>query len=177
MIIDQKLFFFFYNTAHRFVFLDKLVIFIADIFPYIVILLAGLFLLFHHDVIKSTNPFKELFQKWKEISLAFLSGIFAWFLASFLKYVIHSPRPFRQYEGVVTLFNETGYGFPSGHATFFMALAVSIFLVHKKAGKYFILFALLIGIARIIAGVHSPLDILGGFILGTLIAYIIKKFI
>jgi len=35
-------------------------------------------------------------------------------------------------------------------------------------------FAFLIGIARIIAGVHFPIDILGGFILGAGIAYLIK---
>jgi len=37
-------------------------------------------------------------------------------------------------------------------------------------------FALLIGIARIIAGVHFPVDILGGFILGILTAYLVKYF-
>ena len=37
-------------------------------------------------------------------------------------------------------------------------------------------FALLIGVARIIAGVHFPIDILGGFIIGFIVAYFIKKF-
>jgi len=36
---------------------------------------------------------------------------------------------------------------------------------------------LLIGIARIAAGVHYPLDILGGIILGTLTGYIAYRFL
>lgn len=69
---------------------------------------------------------------------------------------------------------ESGYAFPSGHSTAFMALATSIFLSHKRVGYLFIVFAVLIGLARIVAGVHFPLDILGGFILGAGVAYIVK---
>ena len=31
-----------------------------------------------------------------------------------------------------------------------------------------------LGLARIIAGVHFPIDILGGFIIGALVAYFVK---
>jgi len=37
-------------------------------------------------------------------------------------------------------------------------------------------FALLIGLARIVAGVHFPLDILGGFALGIAVAFLVKKY-
>jgi undecaprenyl-diphosphatase len=55
-----------------------------------------------------------------------------------------------------------------------MALAFAIYLSHKKAGYIFMHIALLIGIARVAAGVHFPIDILGGFILGIFIAYIVR---
>ena len=77
---------------------------------------------------------------------------------------------------VQSLIKETGFSFPSGHASFFMALACAIFISHKKAGYLFMFFALLIGIARIIAGVHFPVDILGGFILGYAISRVIYFF-
>jgi undecaprenyl-diphosphatase len=57
-----------------------------------------------------------------------------------------------------------------------MALAFSIFFLHKKAGYYFMFFALLIGLARIMAGVHFPADILGGFVLGFAISFIFDVF-
>ena len=114
-------------------------------------------------------------RKWKEITLVFFSGVLAWILAYILKIIIYTPRPFEVFSNIVPLFSESGYAFPSGHATFFMALAFALFFNHKKAGYVFILFALLIGIARIIAGVHFPVDILGGFILGFFIAFFVKN--
>jgi len=173
-MINDKIFFFFYNLAHQSIFFDRLVIFFAEIFPYIVIVLAGIFLLFHHEILKSKNPFNVLVQKWKEIVLVFFSGVFAWCVAQIIKLLIHNQRPFLALTNVSSLISENGFAFPSGHATFFMALAFTIFLSHKKAGYVFILFAFLIGIARIIAGVHFPVDILGGFILGILVAYFIR---
>ena len=126
----------------------------------------------HHEIFKAEEPFKVFMQKKKEILMVFFSGIVAWVLAYILKILIHTPRPFDAFSNVHSLISETGFGFPSGHATFFMALAFAIFFLHKKAGYVFIFFALLIGLARIIAGVHFPIDILGGFALGFLISYL-----
>lgn len=173
--MDNSIFFFFYNLAHKSSFFDEIVTFTADIFPYIVVLLAGLFLLFHHEIFKSENPLKVFLQKWKEIVLVFFSGALAWFLAYVLKFLFYTGRPFDLFRQVIPLFPETGYAFPSGHATFFMALAFALFFSHKKVGYVFIFFAFLIGIARIIAGVHFPIDILGGFILGFFIAFFLKN--
>lgn len=172
--MNNQIFFLFYNLAHQSIFFDKAIVFLAQTFPYIVILLAGIFLLFHHEVFSSEKPFKALMQKWKEIVLVFFSGILAWCFASVLKILIHSPRPFIVFPKVVSIISETNFSFPSGHATFYMALAFAIFFSHKKAGYWFMSFALLIGLARIAAGVHFPVDILGGFILGILTAYLVR---
>jgi len=173
--MNNVIFFFFYSLAHQSKILDWVVILFAQYFPYLVIILAGLFLLFHHEVFQADNPFQVFLQKKKEILLAFVAGILAYVLASILKIFIHTPRPFDIFSSVHSLIPETGFSFPSGHATFFMALAFSIFFYHKKAGYVFMFFALLIGLARIAAGVHFPLDILGGFILGALIAFFLKN--
>lgn len=172
--MGNNIFFFFYNLAHQSVFFDKVIIFFADIFPYLIILVAGSFLVLHHDVLFAKNPLKAFAQKWKEITLVFFTGITAWFFATVLKLFIHTQRPFLKLPDVVALFDKTGYAFPSGHATFFMAMAFAIYFEHKKAGYFFILCAILIGIARIAAGVHFPIDILGGFILGILTAYLVR---
>ena len=169
--MNETIFYFFYNLAHQSVFFDNLIIFTAVYFPLVVDLLAFLFLLAHHDILSSTSPFAEFAKKWKEICFVFFSGGFAWIIAKVLKILINIPRPTVALPNVHSLFNETGYTFPSGHATFFMALAVTIFFFHRKAGYVFIFFALLISLARIIGGVHYPIDILGGFVLGSLVAW------
>ncbi len=160
--MNETIFYFFYNFAHQSVFLDKVIIFTAVYLPFVVMLLAFLYLVFYRKSLRDL------------IMVFFTAGV-AWTIAHFLKILINTPRPFDAIANVLALFTESGQAFPSGHATFFMALAVAIFLLNKKAGYVFTLFALAIGIARIVAGVHFPIDILGGFALGAVVAYLVKK--
>jgi membrane-associated phospholipid phosphatase len=185
--MNNEIFFILHSLANKSGVLDEIVVFFAVYFPYLVVISAGLFLLFHYEILKKgdnlsknisvvlTDSFKAFYQKKKEISISFITAILAWILARIIKILIHFPRPFTYFEEIRPLFIESGYAFPSGHATFFMALAVSIFFFHKKAGSVFIFFAILIGIARVISGIHFPMDILGGFLLGSLIAYLTKN--
>lgn len=173
--MNDKIFYLFYNLAHQSVFFDGLIVFLAIYFPYVVIFLAGVFLLMHHEVFKAENTFQVFQEKKREILRAFFAGVLAWVSAYILKFLFHTLRPFDAFSQVHPLFPETGYAFPSGHSAFFMALAVSVFLFHRKAGYVFIFLALSIGLARVIAGVHFPIDVLGGLILGSLIAYFAKN--
>src|SRR3989338_10457059 len=114
--MNYAIFLFFYNLAHLSPVSDSVVIFFAVYFPYIVVILAGMFLLFHHDVFKAENPYQVFLEKKKEILMVFFSGAVAWVLSYILKFLISTPRPFDAIEGVTSLFRETGYAFPSGHA-------------------------------------------------------------
>jgi undecaprenyl-diphosphatase len=172
--MNQEIFYFFYNFAHQSVLVDNIIVFFAEVSQYLFFILAGLFLLFHHEVFKAENPFQVVLQKYRELSFVFVAGFFGWFFAKILKVLIHAERPFSVFPAVQPLFLESSFAFPSSHATIFMALAVALFFKHKKAGYFFIIFAFLIGISRIASGVHSPVDILGGFILGTLVAFLTK---
>ncbi|MFZ2205152.1 MAG: phosphatase PAP2 family protein, partial [Minisyncoccia bacterium] len=174
IIMNNQIFSFFFNLAHKSPNFDWLVVFFADVFPYIVIMLTGLFLVINYKILPSKNPFKEFINKWKIFGLVFFSVFLSLIADQILKVLIHTPRPFLSLPKVHSLFIETGFAFPSGHATIFSALAFSIFFLNKKVGYFFMFFALLIGLARIIAGVHFPVDILGGFILGGGVAYLVK---
>jgi len=173
--MNNQIFFFFYNFAHQSQIFDLMVIFFAVCFPYIVILLAGFFLLFHHEIFLSANPFKEFINKWKEFLFLSFSCGSAWIVSLILKNLFHISRPFLTLPDVYPLFIKNTFSFPSEHAMFFSALAVSLFFYHKKAGYVFMFFAFIIGLARIIAGVHFPIDILGGFVLGALVAYSLRN--
>jgi undecaprenyl-diphosphatase len=173
--MNDTIFFSLYNLSHKSLFFDNLIIFFAQYFPYLVIFLAVCFLLFHHEVFSKKESSNALQKKLKEIFYVFFSVIAAWLVSLVLKIILKIPRPFIEFNNVLPLLRPTDYSFPSGHSAFFMATAVAIFLCHKKAGYFFILSALLIGIARIIAGVHYPVDILGGFIFGGILSYLILK--
>jgi undecaprenyl-diphosphatase len=160
--MNDAIFYFFYNFAHQSVWLDRVVVFAALYLPFIVPVLAFIYLVFYR-------------KSWLDLFRVFLSAGAAAIISKILKILIHTPRPQFALEGVESLFEKTTYAFPSDHATFFMALAVAIFFVNRKAGLVFFVFALLVGMARIAAGVHFPVDILGGFILGATVAYLAKK--
>ena len=177
--MNNSIFFFFYNLAHRSALADSIIVFFAVYFIYIVIVLAGLFLLFYHKVLPSQNPVKEFISKWREFILLGASGGLAWSLVKILKILIHTERPFDIFGNVQSLFLETEYvyAFPSGHTAVASVIAFALFFTHKKAGHVFMFFALLIGLARIAAGVHFPIDILGGFALGAIVAYLVAYFV
>lgn len=160
--MNEAIFYFFYNFAHQSAWLDKAVVFTALYLPFIVPVLAFLYLIVYR------KPLRDFI-------FVFLTAGVAVAISKILKIIIQAPRPQFALENVVSLFEKTTYAFPSDHATFFMALALAIFFVHKKAGLVFLVLALLIGIARIVVGVHFPVDILGGFALGALVAYLAQK--
>ena len=175
--MNDTIFFFFYNLAHQSDFFDKLVVFFAVYFIYIVIISSFLFLLFYYKILPSGNPIKELVSKWKKFILICVSGGSALVLAKILKTLIHTPRPFDVFSQVHPLFVETGYAFPSGHTIAASAIAFALFFTNKKAGYVFMFFALIIGLARITAGVHFPIDILGGFVIGALVSSLVAYFV
>ncbi len=68
----------------------------------------------------------------------------------------------------------SGYSFTSSHAANHFALGTFWFLIlgHFKRSRYlFLLWAASISFAQVYVGVHYPLDILSGAILGSIIAF------
>lgn len=112
----------------------------------------------------------------REMILILISICASWFLSYLIKISLNMPRPYIRFATETTqLFNyaEGMHSFPSGHATLFMALAVMIGLHHKRAGYIFIIFAVLISIARVVSGIHFPIDILFGWIIGAGVSYLV----
>ena len=106
--------------------------------------------------------------------LAFASGGIARGITEIIRLYYHHPRPPFVLH-ITPLFPETTYSFPSGHAVFFFGLAMGVYFIDKKLGRLLFVSATVIGVARIIAGVHWPSDIIAGAILGACTAWIVFK--
>lgn|SRR5574343_43967 len=172
--MNENIFYTLHSLSGRSEFFDKLVIFFSDTFGYILILLSIIFIILYRnkgDILKNK---KQIFrQKTKELIIVFGSTLFTWGLVVLLKNLFHNPRPFLVYD-IQTLFIYGGEdSFPSGHAAFYGALAIAVFAYHRLAGFFFALGAIIVGLARIIAGVHFPFDILMGFIFGASVSVLV----
>ena len=94
-----------------------------------------------------------------------------------VKNIVARPRPYRMIETLTILIPEPGeYSFPSGHTSSSFAAGVVLYLMlPKKYGIPAMVLAFLIGISRLYVGVHYPTDVLGGMVMGTLIAVSVVK--
>ena len=58
---------------------------------------------------------------------------------------------------------------PSNHSASAMVLALALIYILPQYFIFFIILAIITGIFRVIAGLHYPIDVLFGFLLGFLI--------
>lgn len=93
-----------------------------------------------------------------------------------LKEVLGRPRPYDVSEAVIPLFEDVGYGIPSGHTSMTLMLwgLLAYYLRRWWVTVLVIAYVALQAFGRIYAGVHFPQDIVGGLLLGgiTLALYI-----
>ena len=93
-----------------------------------------------------------------------------------LKSIVGRPRPYQVDSSVELHFKCSDSSFPSGHTASSFAAAMVIFFAYKKAGIVAIVLASLIAFSRMYFFVHFPTDILGGIVVGVLIAKVVNYF-
>lgn len=93
--------------------------------------------------------------------------------ARVLKPGIGRVRPCHELENVRLLIPCGGkHSFPSSHAANSFAAAVTLAYFYRRYTGLGLAVAFLVGMSRVFVGVHYPGDVLGGFILGGLCAFL-----
>ena len=87
-----------------------------------------------------------------------LSGLTVFILNMFY----FRPRPFVDLDVNLLFYRPTDSSFPANSAAAAFGIAFGIWSVNRRLGGFAIAVAGLYGLARVYAGVHYPLDILGG---------------
>lgn len=105
-------------------------------------------------------------------------------LANFFKYGVQRPRPCHDIElnTLVRLVKSScggTYGYFSAHAASSFALATFFSSIFKDkirfVGPLLIFWALMVSYSRIYIGVHYPLDVLSGLIIGVFFGWVFSK--
>ncbi|HET8709397.1 MAG TPA: phosphatase PAP2 family protein [Candidatus Saccharimonadales bacterium] len=117
-------------------------------------------------------------EKLRFVLLVIAGGIISLVLAKIANHFIHDPRPFVQGHFTPLISHAPDNGFPSDHTLLAAFLGYAALLKSRKIGIALLIVALLVGLARMAAGVHHSWDILGSFIIagiGCVIAYYLVR--
>ena len=145
--------------------MELIIVFLAKYFGYV--LLAVFLILFW------LNKNKDF------LFISLVSALVSRFVfTELIRFFYFRPRPFAE-QGVSPLIEHApSASFPSGHAAFFFALSAGIYYYNKKAGLWFFVGSVAIGLARVFAGLHYFTDVLGGLAIGVfafwLVSYIFR---
>jgi len=114
--------------------------------------------------------------------LCLIVVIISFYGTEILKIIFQRPRPYMVHQGVNLLsiigpsvFNITSYSFPSGHSAVIFAACTVFGKIYGRL-YIFIPLAFLVGFSRIYLGVHYPLDVIFGALLGISISLLILRY-
>lgn len=129
--------------------MNLLIIFIAKYLYLLPIAYLGFILIF--------SKFRK-----KIVKVSLLAFPIALTLTKLLGYITNDPRPFVVEHIQPLITHAADNGFPSDHTVLTMTIAVIIFSFNKRFGVVLAFISVIIGISRVLAKVHHPIDIIGG---------------
>lgn len=114
-------------------------------------------------------------KNWEIIVVALAAGLIARFgITELIRAFYDRPRPFEVLADLKQLiYHDGGGSFPSGHATFFFALAAVVGHYYPKTSLLFWAAALSLSFSRVVAGLHWPSDIVAGAIIGIAVGHLL----
>lgn len=167
MNIDYQIFQFLHRLAGIHFLLDWIIVFCAK---YLIFVMGFIFILILIVYKKGREKFHLFF-----IINTFGIGILLILVSHLIGMISFRLRPFVTYDFIPLVYvaaNEKA--FPSDHATVAFFVAFLLLFYRRNLGILFIVLASLVSVARIVAGVHYPVDIVGGMVLGLLGALFIR---
>lgn len=155
--MNEHLFLVINGLAHHSAFLDALMVFCAQYIPFILIA----FLVYLWTLGKETGrraAFRAALSGGSALVLARIVGAFHY---QALPFVLNLGRPL--------IMHAANNSFPSDHVSFSFGIAMSLlFSGSMILWPQAVLLAVLVAFARVFVGVHFPLDVLAGALVGTL---------
>ena len=174
--MNYSIFLYLHNIATQSPLLEIVAIFCARWLPWIVVGTV-IIIIFRSVVVRNHLSFSFLGRWFHEIISIMITLGIALGITTALKYLIKLPRPFLTFEIDPALIYGGYDSFPSGHATIFFALAGIIAYYEKSTRWFFLLCAIIIGIARIMVGIHYPADIVVGAGIGFGVSWLVHRYI
>lgn len=132
--------------------MNALISFLAQYLYLLIILVAVVTFFFFED--------KKKFFFFTLSSFALSDGI-----AMILNKLIMSPRPQIADHLTPLIPVATDNGFPSDHMLLATSVALVVFTKNKKIGTILLFLAIIVGISRVLAHAHHPIDVIGSIVI------------
>ncbi|MFH1457192.1 MAG: phosphatase PAP2 family protein [Patescibacteria group bacterium] len=173
--LDNQIFDFIHLLSGRFLVLDWFGIFCAK---YLMFVMIAVFIIWWLEL-KRTRPSENWpvlgKRKWLDLFAVVLSVIVGIILNYIISFIHFRVRPFILHDVALLIgFPLSTKSFPSDHSAFAFALALSFWFYNKRLGYIFLVLACFVGLGRIFVGVHYPIDVVVGAVVGILSALIIR---
>jgi len=161
--MDNAILYFLNNLTNKNYYLDLFFIFLSVFFIFFLVVLH--FFIFLR---------KKRIYNW---FLAMIVIFFGLVFKEIMSLIYFRVRPFGSLSDINKLIEKSilETSFPSGHTIVAFILAFTLLWIDRKWGIIFIFLASLIGLSRVIVGVHYPTDILAGIFTALLLSLIFKK--
>jgi undecaprenyl-diphosphatase len=116
-------------------------------------------------------------RKWKLASASALASAALGLLVNqLIAHVWDRPRPYEAHADAHTwVARSHDPSFPSDHASAAFGIAFAVLMFDRLAGALFLAAAALIGLGRVLVGVHYPGDVLAGALVGLACALVVVK--
>ncbi len=114
---------------------------------------------------------KDASSKVRFVLAIIVAGIIAFILSRIAGKLFYDPRPFVTEHVKPLIPHAPDNGFPSDHALLTGTLTAITYFFYKKYANWMLILTIIIGVARVLAKVHSPLDIAGGWVFGIIGAF------
>ena len=175
--VNVNLFYFFNHNLHN-PLLNTTMPFITHLggFIWMVVIVVAVIL---YAKLKNKETLKRI------AVLALVALLFSDIIVLCIKHLVNEPRPFVSLDNVNLLIVEDDlFSFPSGHASSTLAV-VTIFVLNMKElfkrhyrliSIALIVFAVVIPFSRVYVGVHYPIDVFCGAVIGIVAALIVNRF-
>jgi membrane-associated phospholipid phosphatase len=122
--------------------------------------------------------FSEKTVRWSIIKLAILSFGLAFLIAYIAGVLYYDARPFVVDHLEPLIPHAPNNGFPSDHTLAAMVTAAVIFVYRRRLGIVLGLLGILVGVARIMAYLHHPIDVVASILIAfsaTFFAWLVLK--
>lgn len=168
--LDAWLFAAINEFAGRWAWLDNLArLFLNDYFAPTIIAITLLALWF-----EGTTAGDRLISQ-RAVLVGALSALLANGVVKLFNIFYFRPRPFVAYEVNLLFYQPTDSTFPSNAAALGFSVAAGVWFYQKRWGWFLLAIAVIFSLSRIFGGVHYPLDVAAGAVLGGASAWIIHK--